>query len=86
MRVQDIEHLAKKKEGTKKTVFNPTNKDFSWKYNGESYTIPKGEGVEHDLVVAKHLAKHLVNYILTESQIRTDDKKERNKCLKTVLI
>jgi hypothetical protein len=86
MRVQDIEHLAKKKDGKTKTVFNPTNKDFSWKWDGKEHTIPKGEGVEFDIVVAEHLAKHLADYILTDSGIKTDNEEERNKCLKTILI
>lgn len=67
-------------------VFNPTTKDFTWKYNGKSYTVPKGEMKKFDYYLGHHLAKHLIDKILTEKDIPIDKKKARAEWQKKVLI
>lgn len=40
-------------------IINPTKEDFSWRYNGQAYTVKAGENRSFSLAVAYHLAKHL---------------------------
>lgn len=86
MRVKDIKHLAKSKKGNKKRVFNPTTKDFTWKWHGKGITVPNGESVELDVYAAEHITKHLIDHILTKKGINTDNKKGRKAWQKKVLI
>ena len=40
-------------------IKNPTSEDFTWRYNGEPYTIKAKESATFVRPVAIHLAKHL---------------------------
>lgn len=40
-------------------ISNPTSKDFSWRYNGELFTVKAGEKRGFAKPVGFHLAKHL---------------------------
>lgn len=86
MRVKDIRHLAEKKKGKTKTVFNPTTSNFAWKWNGKEYKIPKGDSITVDIFIAEHLAKHLIDQILTDKGIPTNAEEKRKEWTKKVLI
>ena len=48
-------------------ITNPTSEDFSWKYNGDTYSIAAGETKAFAKPVSFHLAKHLsTNMIVHE--------------------
>uniref|UniRef100_A0A6H1ZVL5 Uncharacterized protein n=1 Tax=viral metagenome TaxID=1070528 RepID=A0A6H1ZVL5_9ZZZZ len=55
-------------------IINPTSEDFTWKYNGEPYTITAGETQTFVKRVAFHLAKHL-----STQMIQNDEKKKMTK-------
>ncbi len=86
MRVTDIEHLAKKNEGKKVKVFNPMTEDFKATFHGKDYTVPKGEMKEFDYYVGHHVAKHLVDAILTKQSLPVDKEPKRTNLLKEILI
>ena len=86
MKVKDIQHLAEINSKKKLKVFNPTTKDFKWKYNRKEYTIPKGEVKEFKYHLAQHLAKHLIDKIMTENSLNTRPSKERKMWEKKILI
>ncbi len=46
------------------SIQNPTSEDFTWRYNGEPYTILAGETKTFSKHVAFHLAKHLSDEII----------------------
>ena len=48
------------------TITNPTSEDFTWNYNGEPYTIGKGETKAFSKHVGFHLAKHLSSKMVDE--------------------
>lgn len=81
-----MRRLAEQKKDQKVGVFNPMTKDFSWKYDRKEYTIPKGEMVEFDYVIGHHMAKHLIDRILTEKGFNTSNSKRRKIWTKKVLI
>lgn len=56
-------------------LFNPTSEDFTWKYNGEPYTVKTGEAKSFAKFVGYHLAKHLSTQML-ESEIRRTKKEK----------
>lgn len=59
---------------------NPTNKDFTWKYNGEPYTIKANEEKAFAKFVGFHLAKHLSSQMMND-EVPAEDKKDPNKSL-----
>ncbi len=81
---------ALKRESDEKTkkdvkIFNPDNKDFTKKFDGSQYTLKSGKTDILPLNPAHHLAKHLVDKILTKRKTKTNKEPERSKLLKTVL-
>jgi hypothetical protein len=86
MRTKDMQQLADANEDKLIGVFNPTTKNFTWKYDGESYTIPKGEMVKFKYHLAHHMAKHLIDKILTDKSTPTNKVEERAKWEKKILI
>src|SRR3990172_4538648 len=55
-------------------ITNPTSEDFSWRYNGELFTIKSNETRGYAKPVGFHLAKHLSTKIVV-----ADAKKEMTK-------
>ena len=55
-------------------ITNPTSEDFSWRYNGELFTIKSNETRGYEKPVGFHLAKHLSTKIVV-----ADAKKEMTK-------
>jgi len=86
MRVSDIQHLADSKKDRKLGVFNPTTNDFTWKYDGKDYTVPKGEMKKFDVHIAEHLAKHLIDQILTDKNMNTGKPESRKVWEEKILI
>ena len=64
-------------------ITNPTEKDFTWQYNGEPYTIPSGETKAFAKNVSFHLAYHLSRRMLEDGFVFSKKKnlteQERNK-------
>ena len=52
------------KEHDSVSIKNPTSEDFSWKFNGENYTVGAGEEKSFSKYVAFHLGKHLSTKII----------------------
>ena len=70
----DVENL---KEFDSIFVKNPTSEDFSWKFNGELYSVKAEETKSFSKFVALHLAKHLSTKIVVGSLEAKMTKKER---------
>lgn len=57
-------------------ITNPTSKDFSWRYNGELFTIKAGETKGFAKAVGFHLAKHLSSQMICDEALVKATKKE----------
>lgn len=57
-------------------ITNPTDADFTWRYNGIPYTILAGETKQFAKPVAYHLAKHLSTQMVTADIMKTATKKD----------
>lgn len=55
---------------------NPTDADFTWRYNGIPYTILAKETKQFAKPVAYHLAKHLSTNMVTDELMKTATKKD----------
>mgnify|MGYP001565960878 CR=1 FL=1 len=55
---------------------NPTDADFTWRYNGTPYTILAKETKQFAKPVAYHLAKHLSTQMVTSDIMKTATKKD----------
>lgn len=55
---------------------NPTDADFTWRYNGIPYTVLAGETKQFAKPVAYHLAKHLSTKMVTDDLMKTATKKD----------
>lgn len=70
--------LEKLKEHDSVQVHNPTSQEFSWRFNGELYSVGSGEIAAFSKFVAFHLAKHLSTAMIVE-QARADAGEEELK-------
>lgn len=61
-------------------LINPTNEDFTWKYNGEPYTIGAGQKKSFAKFVGYHLAKHLSSKLMND-EVSDADKLDPEKSL-----
>ena len=86
MKVSEMRHLADSKKDQKIGVFNPTTKNFTWKFDSKSYTIPKGKMRKFEHHIAEHLAKHLINQILNDKGMDTGKKENRELWIEKILI
>lgn len=68
---------AELKEHDAVLVKNPTSEDFSWKFNGELYTVKTKEIKSFSKFVALHLAKHLSTKMIVDEATEKMTKKER---------
>lgn len=75
-------NAIKKKQHAK--VFNPTDEDFTVKYNGKDYTLSAGNSVVLPVNIAEHIAKHLTNKRLGSRNLSTNSPK-REQFLKEVI-
>lgn len=57
-------------------ITNPTSEDFSWRFNGELFTVKKGEKSGFAKPVACHLAKHLSSKMIVDEALNSVTKKE----------
>lgn len=57
-------------------ITNPTDADFTWRYNGTAYTILAKEAKQFAKPVAYHLAKHLSTKMVTDEIMKTATKKD----------
>ena len=57
-------------------ITNPTSEDFSWRWNGELYTIKAGEKGGFAKPVAYHLAKHLSTKMVSDDISQKISKKD----------
>ena len=57
-------------------ITNPTSKDFSWRYNGELFTIKSGETQAFAKPVGFHLAKHLSTQMICDEEMSKATAKE----------
>ena len=55
---------------------NPTDADFTWRFNGTPYTILAKEAKQFAKPVAYHLAKHLSTQMVTSDIMKTATKKD----------
>lgn len=58
-------------------ITNPTEDDFTWRYNGIPYTVKAGETKAFARPVAYHLAKHLAIKMITEEASKKVTVKDR---------
>src|SRR3990167_4779865 len=58
------------------SITNPTSDDFSWRYNGELYSIKAGEVGQFAKPVAYHLAKHLSTKMISNVALKGIAKKD----------
>ena len=58
------------------SITNPTDADFTWRYNGTPYTILAKETKQFAKPVAYHLAKHLSRTMVTDDLMKTATKKD----------
>ena len=67
---------------------NFSNEDFTWKWDGISYTFPAGSTMFLENFKAEHFAQHLVDRELNKLGIITNNQTERAKlgalCFPTV--
>lgn len=57
-------------------ITNPTSEDFSWRFNGELFTIRAGEKRGFSKPVAFHLAKHLSTKMVCDEALSSASKKD----------
>ena len=57
-------------------IINPTSETFTWRWNGQPYTIAAGEKKAFARPIAYHLAKHLSTQIITLDASRRITNKE----------
>ena len=57
-------------------ITNPSSEDFSWRYNGELFTIKAGEKRGFAKAVALHIAKHLSTKMVCDYAMSTANKKD----------
>lgn len=57
-------------------ITNPTSEDFSWRYNGELFTIKANEKRGFAKSVGLHLAKHLSTKMIRDEAISKASKKD----------
>lgn len=77
----DIARKADDDEKKNILIYNPLKEDFTWKYDGDPYTIPSQENKSFKTSLAKHLGKHLV-----DAYLNTKDKNyPRKKAEKLVM-
>lgn len=63
-----------KKEESKAVLFvNWTEEDFTWKFDGDDYTIKAGQSTYFKKPIAELFAKHLVDRELNKSKLPTSD-------------
>ena len=58
------------------SITNPTSDDFSWRYNGELYTVKAEETAGYAKPVAYHLAKHLSTKMVSDEALKGVAKKD----------
>ena len=58
------------------SITNPTSDDFTWKYNGEPYTVKAKETANYAKPVAYHLAKHLSTKMVSDDALAGVSKKD----------
>lgn len=58
------------------TITNPTSEDFTWRWNGQPYTIKAKESMSFAKPIAFHLAKHLSTKIITDYAMGSMSKKD----------
>src|SRR3990167_10604417 len=58
-------------------ITNPTSEDFSWRYNGEPYTIKAGETRSFAKPIAFHLAKHLSTMMVVKDEEKNMTKADK---------
>lgn len=57
-------------------IINPTSEDFSWRWNGDPYSIKSGEKKAFAKPVAYHMAKHLSSKMISDDAIKGVSKKD----------
>lgn len=62
-----------KEESKAKLFVNWTDEDFTWKFDGDSYTIKAGESTYFKNFIAELFAKHLVDRELNKLNLPTND-------------
>lgn len=60
---------------------NFSDEDFSWKYDGQSYTFKAGQEMYLEDFKAHHFAKHLVDHVINKMEKDTG-----NQALRTQLL
>lgn len=58
---------------------NFSDEDFTWKWDGVSYTFPAGQETYLEDYKADHFAKHLVDREMGKAKIQIDRQVERNE-------
>ena len=73
-------------------VFNPDENDFTFTYDvsgkgiGQQFTVSTGESRNMPWFLARHYCKHLVDHILNQKDIPTNNINERLKLEKQILV
>jgi hypothetical protein len=75
MDVIDLQRQAK--EAKDRLVFNPLKRDFTWKYDGEPYTIASLDSKKFPSHIAELLGKHIIDEYLSGEKFISDDKRKK---------
>ena len=68
--------MAEEQDLSSVEITNPTSEDFTWRYNGQPYTIKAGERMAFAKPVAYHLAKHLSTKMIEQDALSKVTKKD----------
>jgi len=83
--VSEIKRLALQKKDKKISIYNPLLEDFTVLYGGVPQIVKAGKIKEFPYHCGMHIAKHLVNRLMNDKDLRTDHEPERSKILKEVI-
>lgn len=71
--VHELRRLAEREKGAIVRLFNPSLKDFAKTYDDGSghkeYVMKAGEITPFSSVVARHMKKHLIDFLINEREM-----------------
>lgn len=78
MDIHELRRMSEEEASTIQRIFNPLLKDFSKMYDAgdgrKEYTVKAREISEFPTPIARHLKKHLIDFIMNEREVDPLDK------------
>lgn len=81
--VSELEARIKREWNDSVTLFNPTSKDFSYKYDQDTYTALALDTVQVPIPISKVIEKHLITHVLNVRDL-SHKQSNRDKVAKEV--